>query len=336
MDYENNYSSLGPGFEPESSKKGRIPLWVLLFVAGSLLLAGISMVRFPKVFSEYRIYIRAEDRIHQGELSEALSDLMGVVESHPNSVTVIVKMIDLSMETGYYDLAGYVFDEYLVGKDLTDSQYNRMMDHQRQLEKYYATYDAMISLTEVAATQEAATEEEATAIRAEVRENLSPLVGDSSMDQAMISYFMALFSETTQERYDWLQKGYQADPECFDLRVQLGNTARTLGDLDAAGQYLNEAYKRNHEDSGALRGLAVLSLLNGDPETALAQAEEAYALYPDGTYVMDTYLIALHVNGDTKEEAYIRAELEDMQGALEEDTRRFLEGECTLQEYYME
>ena len=152
----------------------------------------------------------------------------------------------------------------------------------------------------------------------------------------MLFYFMALFSENTQERYEWLQKGYQTNPEYFDLRVQLGNTSRTLGKLDEADRYLNEAYAKDHADSGALRGMAVLSLLKGDPASALSQAEEAYALYPEGDYVMDTYLIALHVNGQTKEEGYIRAEIENAQGALDEDTKRFLDGECTLQEYYME
>ena len=57
MDSQSNYSSLGPGFEPEASH-GRIPVWVVLFVSVSLLLAVISMLRFPKVFSEYRFYIK--------------------------------------------------------------------------------------------------------------------------------------------------------------------------------------------------------------------------------------------------------------------------------------
>ncbi len=193
-----------------------------------------------------------------GETSQALSDLMMVVEAHPDSVPMVTKLIDLSMEAGYFELAAYVFDGYLVGKDLTDSQYSRMMGYSGRLETY------------------------------------------------------------------------------FDLRVQLGNTSRALGKLDEADRYLNEAYAKDHTDSGALRGMAVLSLLKGDPASALSQAEEAYALYPEGDYVMDTYLIALHVNGQTKEEGYIRAEIENAQGALDEDTKRFLDGECTLQEYYME
>ena len=335
MDSQSNYSSLGPGFEPEASH-GRIPVWVVLFVSVSLLLAVISMLRFPKVFSEYRFYIKAEQRMKNGETSQALSDLMMVVEAHPDSVPMVTKLIDLSMEAGYFELAAYVFDGYLVGKDLTDSQYSRMMGYSGRLETYFSTYEIVEQLLTKSSETEAATEEEAAAVRADVREHLSSLLEDPDTDQTMLFYFMALFSENTQERYEWLQKGYQTNPEYFDLRVQLGNTSRTLGKLDEADRYLNEAYAKDHADSGALRGMAVLSLLKGDPASALSQAEEAYALYPEGDYVMDTYLIALHVNGQTKEEGYIRAEIENAQGALDEDTKRFLDGECTLQEYYME
>ena len=51
MDYQGNYPSLGPGFEPNTlkAKKG-IPLPIFLFLLASLILAGVSMMRFPKAF----------------------------------------------------------------------------------------------------------------------------------------------------------------------------------------------------------------------------------------------------------------------------------------------
>ncbi len=339
MDYQSNYSSLGPGFEPDPKEnQGRIPLWVLLFVACSLLLAVISMLRFPKIFSEYRSYIKAEQRIAsgKGETGQALRDLMAVVEEHPDSVPMITKLIDLSMEEGYYELAAYVFDSYLVGKDLTDSQYSRMMGYSARLETYFATYDAIEDLAVEINALPAGSEEEAAAVRAQAREGFSRLLKDSGYDSAMLYYTMSFFTETMEERYDCLQKGYEADPECYDIRTELGNAARVLGKLEEAEEYLDQALAKERSDSGALRGKAIVCLLKGDSQAALDYAQEAYAADPDGTYVRDTYLIALHVNGDTKEEGYIRAELEAEQGTLDEDTLRFLEGQCTLQEYYME
>ena len=50
------------------------------------------------------------------------------------------------MKNGYYDLAAYVFNEYLVGKELSDSQYARMMEYSRKLDSYYLTCDAIDSL----------------------------------------------------------------------------------------------------------------------------------------------------------------------------------------------
>ena len=63
------------------------------------------------------------------------------MEEHPNSLPVILELMDLSMGAGYYDQAAYVFNEYLVGQSLTDSQYARMMRYSRRLDSYYATYD---------------------------------------------------------------------------------------------------------------------------------------------------------------------------------------------------
>ena len=64
-------------------------------------------------------------------------------------------------------------------------------------------------------------------------------------------------------------------------------------------------------------------------------AQAAYEVDPDGLYVRDTYLVALHVNGHRDEENALIEEIEELEGALEEDTRQLLDGELTLQEYYM-
>lgn len=45
--------------------------------------------------------------------------------------------------------------------------------------------------------------------------------------------------------------------------------------------------------------------------------------------------MALHVNGMKEEETAIKEEIETLEGALEEDTLELLNGEMSLQDYYM-
>lgn len=335
---ENRYRSLGPGFEPynPTEKKG-IPLPILLFLIASLVLAGISMNRFPESLSEYKVYRSAEERTHSGETAAALQDLLEVLEEHPNSLPVTLELMDLSMESGYYDQAAYVFNEYLVGKGLSDGQYARMMHHSRRLDKYYLTYDSIDSLmaeAEMAVGQDAS--EEALEEQAEwLRSEISALHGDVDQDQAFLYYYDAMLALTQEEQYDFLKKAYEEDPELFDVRVLLANAERSAGNFTEAHEHLNMALSKESEDVGAHRGLAVLDMLEGKPEEALSHAEQAYDLGPDELYVRDTYLVALHVNEHKEEEQAMIEEIEDLEGELEEDTRQLLDGEMSLQDYYM-
>lgn len=338
MDDENRYRSLGPGFEPYNPKEKKgIPIPILLFLIASLVLAGISMFRFPESLSEYKVYRRAEERTHSGETAAALQDLLEVLEEHPNSMPLILELIDLSMESGYYDQAAYVFNEYLVGKNLNDSQYARMMRYSRRLDSYYLTYDSIESLMDELETalgedtSEDAVEKQAEWLRSEIAE----LHKDAEQDQAFLYYYDAMFAPTEGEQYDFLKKAYETDPELFDVRVLLANGERSRGNFTEAYEYLNTALSKESQDAGALRGLAVLSMLEGKPEDALTYAKQAYDIGPDELYVRDTYLVALHVNGMKEEETAIKEEIETLEGALEEDTLELLNGEMSLQDYYM-
>ncbi|NBK92695.1 hypothetical protein D5278_12050 [bacterium 1XD21-13] len=336
MDYQGNYPSLGPGFEPNTlkAKKG-IPLPIFLLLLASLILAGFSMARFPKSLSEYRIFEQAEARTKNGETIEALQELFEVLEEHPNSLPVILELMDLSMGAGYYDQAAYVFNEYLVGQSLTDSQYARMMRYSRRLDSYYATYDAIDALFAQLEMEEDYGEETSDRLTQQLKEELSRLHRDSSQDQAFLYYYDAMLTENLEEQRDLLKKSYEADPELFDTRVLLANAERGLGNLADAHAYLEEAVSKESQDAGALRGLAVLAMLEEEEAKALAMAQAAYEVNPDGLYVRDTYLVALHVNGHRDEENALIEEIEELEGALEEDTRQLLDGELTLQEYYM-
>lgn len=338
MEVQNKYS-LGPGFESsEWKEKKGIPLPILLFLLASLMLAGISMYRFPESLSEYKVFREAKERIENGETSLALQELYEVQELHPNALPVTLELIELSMETGYYDLAAYVFNEYLVGKDLSDGQYARMMRYSRRLESYFTTYDSIDALmAELDVRSEADDSEEAVPADTErIREELTRLHGDADQDAAFLYYYQAVTSQERTEYYDYLQKAYAEDPELFDVRVLLANAERSRGNFEKSRSLLEQAIAKEGTDAGALRGLSVLAMLEGDFEEGLARAGQAYASDPDSMYVRDTYLIALHVNGDTAEAEKMAEEIRRVEGSLDEDTQQLLNGTISLEDYYLD
>ncbi len=337
MEYQNQYSSLGPGFEMNNPKpKKGIPIPIFIFLIVSVLLAGVSMGLFPQSFSDYKIYSEAEERTYQGETSQALEDLFSIQEAHPDSLPVTIRLLDLSMKNGYYDLAAYVFNEYLVGKELSDSQYARMMEYSRKLDSYYLTCDAIDSLFAVI---EADNDDSAEALERHtewLREEIGKLHQDREQYAAVLYYYDAMLCPDRDTQYEYLLEAYREDPELYDVRVLLGNAERSRGNMAEAYGYLNTAVRKEARDAGALRGLAVMAMLDGRPEEGLEKARQAYESDPDSLYVRETYLIALHVNGQNeKREQEIIAEIEAIQGSLEEDTQQFLDGQLTLEDYYI-
>ena len=105
-------------------------------------------------------------------------------------------------------------------------------------------------------------------------EELSRLHRDSSQDQAFLYYYDALLTENLEEQRDLLKKSYEADPELFDTRVLLANAERGLGNLADAHAYLEEAVSKESQDAGALRGLAVLAMLEEEGTAVMADAAD--------------------------------------------------------------
>ncbi len=333
MEQNTYYNNLSQG-SPDERKvpEVKIPIWVLALLLLSLGLAAVSMIRFPGVLKEYKCYRQAEERMAEGETAEALNDLLLTVERHSRSVPMITKLIDLSMKAGYYDLAAYVFDTYLVGKELSDSQYADMMQHRRRLEAYFASCKIVDELMAYGMA-ETASEEEADLQTAMIVESLEGHLKDPESDKAVLYYFLGLFSGDLEEQYTYLQQCYLEEPQLYDVRVQLANATRRRGNLSEAEKLLNEALLKEREDVGALRAMAILYMLRDDLAGGLELAQRAYELDPEGVYVRDTYLVALHANGMEEEKARI---IEEMGEELEEDTQEFLSGACSLWDYYTE
>jgi tetratricopeptide (TPR) repeat protein len=320
-------------FQPNSEwKRWKVPAWVILFMFIVITLDIISLISFPSSLEEYKIYKTAEKRITAGETSLALNDLYELAEKHNYSIPIMIKTIELSMEYGYYDMAGYLYDTYLIGRELSDSEYNKVDQYYTRLESYYKTYDSVDQIVTTVTSMNLTQEQ----MNIEMKQRLQQLLNESGQDYAYVYYYLGVLEDDRERSLSYLLKTYDLDPEFQDIRVQLGVAYRRMGDYKTAKQYNEEALQRNKLDSGALRSAAILAMLEGDLTRGLNYAEEAYQAYPDGVYVRETYLIALSLNDKDAEAEAIEKEMQSLNETVEDETNRLIDGEITLEEYYVE
>lgn len=318
--------------ETESTNKLKVPIPVILILLVIIALSLIGMIRFPQVLKDYKAYKTAKERINNGETSHALNDLYSLTEKYPDSLPIIIRTVEQSLENGYYEQAGYIHDTYMVGKALSDSEYDWAIMYTSWLDKYYKTLEQINIIYE-----ESADSEDLNSYDYEnILEKLKILLYEEAYNHAIVNYYLGMIDENVDNAIEYLEKGYEIDPNCFDTCVQLGLRYRRKGEYEKARAFTNEALRKDKSDPGALRSIAILDLLEGNPEEALVNAEAAYHSYADGIFVRDTYMIILYFNGKNEEANVIKNEIVEVNGSIDEDTQRLLDGKITIEEFYVE
>lgn len=320
--------------DPTSPKMKRfsIPIWVWVFLLLIVILDIIGLQHFPDAFAEYRVYMTAENRIANGETSAAIADLYKLSSEHTNSQSVVIKTIDLSMENGYYDVAAYVMDNYLNGMDVDEPDYSRMTSYGTKLQKYYTTYDAIDQIVK----KYSDSEESVNIDNYAIIKALEAMLNDPEQDYAVVHYYLGAFSwEDIENAKNEMQQSYDINPECFDVRVQLGVMYRQLGEYEKTKKLNQEALLKDNSDSGALRSAAIIQMIEGDLEDGVATAKKAYLANPDDLYVRETYLIALTKSSQKEEALKIQNEMTAAGETLEADAVKLLNGDITLKDYYV-
>jgi tetratricopeptide (TPR) repeat protein len=317
--------------ETENTNKLKVPIPVILLLLVILALSMIGMLRFPQVLKDYKVYKTAKERIQNGETADTLFDLYDLAEKYPDSLPIIIRTVEQSLENGYYEQAAYIHDTYMVGKTLSDSLYDWTNMYISWLDKYFNTLEQINIIYE-----ESAVEEIGSYDYDNIRKELNSQLYKEAYNHAVVYYYLAMIDESIDNAIDYLEKGYEIDPNCFDTRVQLGLRYRRNRDFKKARAFANEALSKDKSDPGALRSIAILDLLEGNLEEALVNAEAAYDSYSDGVFVRDTYMIVLFFNGMNEEANIIKSEIVEVSGSIDEDTQELLDGKITLEELYVE
>lgn len=281
------------------------------------------------------------DLADAGLVVTSLNGMLDELEEDSENLSMAITLADVAMKYSYFDYAAYAIETYLVGKTVSDEAYDRITGYMEQLEIHYNTAD---KIEEILNTMDEAltdygdeTEEDAyMQLLQQCHDETAEYLGNEEYDQALLYYYLAYLCQDEEERIQHLKDCIAIDKNCFDANAQLAVHYRSQGKLEDARAILEEIYPVNLEDYSVQRALATLELTEGNLEAGLDYAQMAYKAYPEGGYVVDTYLVALKANGLSEEAESLIKEWEDKGYVFDDDFYSFQEGNMTLEEYYIE
>lgn len=275
-----------------------------------------------------------------GMLATALDGMLDALEEDPDNVGMAVAVTDVAMKYTYPDYAAYAIDIYLTGKNVPDDVYDRVTGYIDKLNVYYDTYDLVDEIwsdfeEDIEIIGEDATEEEYLELLQVYHDQIDAYTGDEEYDQAFLYYDLAYICQDEEERIQHLKDCLAIDSNYFDASAQLATYYRRQGDLEQARKVLEESYAVNKESYSVLRSMATLELVEGNLEQGLIYAQNAYDIYSEGEYVIDTYIVALAANGQTEEAEALTKQWEAEDYVFDEDFYTFQAGGMTLEDYYI-
>lgn len=278
-------------------------------------------------------YVRLAD---EGMIVSSLDSMLEELEKNPDNIQMAITLTDIAMKFSYPDYAAYAIDNYLVDQYVSDEEYDRITGYIEELEKYYDTVDMVNLYWEIASApyEEEDIEIDPIEILQEYHDNLVSDLGNDYYDQALLYYDLYYACTDEEEQIQHLKDCVELNPYNFDAQAQLAVYYRSHREFDQAREILEKTYAVNKEDYTILRAYATLELVEGNLLQGLTYAKSAYDIYPEGTYVTDTYLIALMANNRMEEAEELILEWEDTGYEFDDDFYAFQRGEMTLEEYY--
>ena len=278
-------------------------------------------------------YVRLAD---EGMIVSSLDSMLEELEKNPDNIQMAITLTDIAMKFSYPDYAAYAIDNYLVDQYVSDEEYDRITGYIEELEKYYDTVDMVNLYWEIASApyEEEDIEIDPIEILQEYHDNLVSDLGNDYYDQALLYYDLYYACTDEEEQIQHLKDCVELNPYNFDAQAQLAVYYRSHREFDQAREILKKTYAVNKEDYTILRAYATLELVEGNLLQGLTYAKSAYDIYPEGTYVTDTYLIALMANNRMEEAEELILEWEDTGYEFDDDFYAFQRGEMTLEEYY--
>ncbi len=319
----------------EEKIKLKVPPAIYGAAALLLILVAVAVVFFVPVLNDYAIYVGAEQKAEDGYPHAVLISLMELNEKYPDSEKIAVRSADIGMRYEFYDYASYAIETYLAGKEVSDSEYDRISGYQDRLDVYYHTADRIDWLAENYWDGVEADDPDLESRYRGFRDLIAELADYEMYDQGLACYYAASYSIDNAERLYWLERCFEASPMNYIAETEIAVILRRDGELNKARELLMHAYNINKDDALIQRAFATLEMAEGNLAKGLEHAQTAYEWYPEGNYVADTYIVALYVNGMTDEANKIKEELEAQDYYFDDEFYALLAGEMALYDYYV-
>ena len=349
IDYSQNPQSILCKECREEMLKLNIPKPVIVF---SILVAILTVVNIGIFASEFVKFKNADgfeyathmtdercklyqDMADDGNVVTALDSMVEILETEPENLEMAITLADVAMEYTYPDYAAWAIDNYLAGQEVSDKEVDRMNGYIDELNVYYATDELTTAIYDEMYKNMGSTEEEYVAAIQNCHDRIAAYIGDNTYDQALLEYQISFLCSDSDEWVSHLENCISINDDYYDAHAQLAVYYRRNGDLDKAREIISAVYEKNKEDYALLRAYATLELTEGNLDEALSYAQKAYEMYPEGEYVADTYIIALAANGQQEEAETLTQELENAGYYFDDEFYAILNGELTLEEYYI-
>ncbi|MCL2539787.1 MAG: tetratricopeptide repeat protein, partial [Oscillospiraceae bacterium] len=296
IDFSENELSLLCSECRQQYLKLAVPPRIKLFLVAVCVVFLFATVSFIPVLTSYRTYLEAEKHMRAKEYSFAYKKYYEVLEKYSYSVGLVLKTSDAAMSAQYFGELAYIFDDYLVGKNLNDKDYQRALKHSDFLSLYYRTCQEIDDIFE-AANDAYDIEDDSTELRGFIRLKLEELLLNEELDKTVIYYTLALVTDDRTEAAEYLRLSSEQDPRQTYPYAFYGNSLRRMGEYDKARRVFQKAVELNANDALAWRGLGVLQLLEGQKDSGLESIRLAFEIEPYGLYVAEALIIALNDNG---------------------------------------
>jgi predicted Zn-dependent protease len=307
-----------------------IPKLFIAIIIGLLVLVGSSFSQFPEIFKLYKAYATAQQNVNKGYVSDTLFSLEDVMKQYPDNTSIAVLAVDISMESGRYDYAGYTIDNYLVHKKLDKSTYSKITNYTKRIDQFYNTSDSyhkIINGLDKNMNNNQTGEY--------IKKQLKALLNSPDQDKALINYYLSNIASNTAEAKQYIKKSIEEDDKFLEAHIELANILRRENDFDSAREIYNKLLNKEKDCVGAIRGLAIIEMLSGNKEEAVLLAKKAYDTNKNEVYVVETLMIALIEDGQLEEANKIKEDYIALGNKFDTDTLDYLEGKITINNYYV-
>lgn len=300
----------------------KVPLWVTSFMAIILILIISSATLIPATFDDFKSYRNAQKFANQHKYAQSTTEYLTILGKYKSKKEIVLDALDSAIGAQNFEVAAYIFDTYLVGKRLTDEEYQRTVS----ISEFLSRFSNSIELCESVLKDADKAEDITTALLENIKR--------SDIDAAYLYFVIGRTNPDPEIRKQYLLISTQQNDRCTYPLAYYGNELRREGSYDKASEVYHRALVRNASDTYAMRGEGILMQINGDFAGGLEKIREAYDINPNELYINDALIIALCENG-MREEA-----TEFMEARFAEEYKfdqafyDYMDGKVSMVKYY--